>query len=88
MHSANASLATEEDEKLDRYPPTVRYLQKLGPDYLDLILDHSKWVLAEDSMIGLQVRLHRTLDLTLIIDFHCGRAGSGGSSVQPDCGIP
>jgi hypothetical protein len=30
-------------------------LQKLGPEYFDLIIDNSKWVFDEDSKMGLQV---------------------------------
>ncbi|KAK8861657.1 hypothetical protein IAR55_002480 [Kwoniella newhampshirensis] len=48
-------LAKEEDDKLDRYPPTIRYLQKLGPKELPLILESSKWVFEEDPKIALQI---------------------------------
>ena len=41
-------LAKEEDDPLDRYPPIVRYLQKLGPDHLQTIFDHSEWIFTED----------------------------------------
>jgi hypothetical protein len=33
------------EEKLD---PTIRYLQKLGPDHLDLIFEGSRWVFSVD----------------------------------------
>lgn len=45
----------DEEDRLDRYPPTVRYLQKLGPGELPLILETSKWVFEEDPMMALQV---------------------------------
>ncbi|KIR39958.1 hypothetical protein I307_04942 [Cryptococcus deuterogattii 99/473] len=48
-------LAKEEDDKLDRYPPTISYLHKLGVPDLDLILEFSKWILEEDPGIGLTV---------------------------------
>ncbi|XAO26749.1 hypothetical protein I312_105589 [Cryptococcus bacillisporus CA1280] len=48
-------LAKEEDDKLDRYPPTVSYLHKLGVPDLDLILEFSKWILEEDPAMGLTV---------------------------------
>ena len=51
----NSRLAKDEDDKLDRYPPTVRYLQKLGPSELPLIFQSSKWMFKEDSNIALQV---------------------------------
>nr|ODN85587.1 hypothetical protein L203_04837 [Cryptococcus depauperatus CBS 7841] len=48
MHKkALTRLAKEEDDPLDRYPPTISYLHKLGPDYLDLILESSKWIFQE-----------------------------------------
>jgi hypothetical protein len=50
----------DEDDRLDRYPPTVRYLQKLGPSELDLILETSKWVFHEDPNMALQVSYHCT----------------------------
>ncbi|WVW80239.1 hypothetical protein I302_102217 [Kwoniella bestiolae CBS 10118] len=48
-------LAKDEEDKLDRYPPTIRYLQKLGPSELDLILNSSKWIFEEDSKMALQI---------------------------------
>ncbi|WWC68549.1 uncharacterized protein I206_102478 [Kwoniella pini CBS 10737] len=48
-------LAKDEEDKLDRYPPTIRYLQKLGPSQLDLILESSKWIFEEDPKMGLQI---------------------------------
>ncbi|GMK59883.1 hypothetical protein CspeluHIS016_0901000 [Cutaneotrichosporon spelunceum] len=47
--------AKEEEDALDRYPPTVRYLQKLGPKHLQLILDSSRWIFEEDPERGLQI---------------------------------
>ena len=35
--------------------PTVEYLQKLGPEHLDLIVDFSKWVLASNPREGLTI---------------------------------
>lgn len=52
---AHASLAKDEEDKLDRYPPTIRYLQKLGPTELSLIFDASRWVFKEESEMALQV---------------------------------
>ncbi len=47
----------QEEGRLDRYPPTIRYLQKLGPEELDLIINTSEWILKEDPKMGLEVRL-------------------------------
>ncbi|OCF40067.1 hypothetical protein I317_06142 [Kwoniella heveanensis CBS 569] len=48
-------LAKDEEDKLDRYPPTVRYLQKLGPSELNLIFESAKWILEEDPKMALQI---------------------------------
>ncbi|KAG8924938.1 Vacuolar morphogenesis protein 6 [Tulasnella sp. 418] len=48
-------LADEEDDPMDKYDPTIRYLQKLGPTYLDLIFSWSKWVLMADPVRGLGI---------------------------------
>ncbi|WRT65779.1 uncharacterized protein IL334_002728 [Kwoniella shivajii] len=48
-------LAKDEEDKLDRYPPTIRYLQKLGSSELDLILESSKWIFDEDPKMALQI---------------------------------
>ncbi|KAG8685272.1 Vacuolar morphogenesis protein 6 [Ceratobasidium sp. 394] len=37
-------LAQSETDPLDKYDPTIRYLQKLGPDYLDLIFKSARWI--------------------------------------------
>lgn len=48
-------LAANEEDKLDKLPPTIRYLQKLGPSHLQLIFDQSEWLLKEDPKMALQV---------------------------------
>ncbi|KAK4684616.1 Vam6/Vps39-like protein vacuolar protein sorting-associated protein 39, partial [Tremellales sp. Uapishka_1] len=48
-------LAKDEEDRLDRYPPTVRYLQKLGPSELDLILESSRWIFSEDPKMALTI---------------------------------
>jgi hypothetical protein len=52
----NPSLSAKEDDIDDKVDPTVTYLQKLGPEYLDLISESAKWVLSLDKKKGLQVR--------------------------------
>ncbi|WVQ77396.1 hypothetical protein IAR50_007081 [Cryptococcus sp. DSM 104548] len=51
-------LAKEEDDPLDRYPPTISYLQKLPPsppELLQLRFEFSKWILQEDVARGLEI---------------------------------
>lgn len=59
MHDKALSMlleqAKEEDDPLDRYPPTIRYLQKLGPKHLQLIFDSSSWIFDEDPKRALQI---------------------------------
>lgn len=43
------------EEKLG---PTIRYLQNLGPEHIDIILKTSHWVLDVDSQLGMEVSVH------------------------------
>lgn len=49
-------LSLDEDDVRDKLEPAVRYLQRLGPEYLPLIFENARWVLDVDRTIGLQVR--------------------------------
>jgi hypothetical protein len=42
--TALPSLSTKEADEEEKLDPTVRYLQKLGPEYLQIIFETSKWV--------------------------------------------
>jgi hypothetical protein len=55
-------MGAKETDVEDKVDPTVTYLQKLGPEYLDLIFEGSKWVIALDKEKGLQVSQVRYLD--------------------------
>ena len=37
--------------RLKGHYQTLQYLQRLGPDHLDLILEFSKWVMAADAEV-------------------------------------
>lgn len=50
------SLSAEETDLEDKLDPAIRYLQKLGPEYIDLIFESSRWVIEADHRLGLQVR--------------------------------
>lgn len=39
----------------DKLGPSITYLQRLGPEYLDTIFQYSKWVLNENSELALEV---------------------------------
>ena len=52
-------LSLEEDDLRDKLEPAIRYLQKLGPEHLELIFKNARWVIDVNHDMGLQVR--RTL---------------------------
>ncbi len=51
--TALSSLSTKEDDE-EKLGPTVRYLQKLGPEYLQIIFETSKWVFDVDPNTAFQ----------------------------------
>ncbi|KAJ8293712.1 Vam6/Vps39-like protein [Rhodotorula toruloides] len=48
-------MSEDEDDPKEKVEPTVRYLQKLGPTHLAVILDASRWVFEQDVASGLQI---------------------------------
>ncbi|GAA6050759.1 hypothetical protein JCM3770_006612 [Rhodotorula araucariae] len=48
-------MSEDEDDPEEKVGPTVRYLQKLGADHVDVIFGASKWVFEQDSAAGLQI---------------------------------
>lgn len=39
----------------DKLGPSITYLQRLGSEYLDTVFQYSKWILGENSEMGLEV---------------------------------
>ena len=39
----------------DKLMPIVNYLQRLGPEHLDQIFEHSRWVFEQDRDIAFEV---------------------------------
>ena len=39
----------------DRLGPSITYLQRLSPEYLDTIFQYSKWILNENAEMALEV---------------------------------
>lgn len=37
-------LSKEEDDDLDKYHPSIRYLQKLGPEHQELVFKSARWI--------------------------------------------
>lgn len=51
----NRRLGKQPDGPLRGVLPTIRYLQKLGLDHFDLVLQYSRWVLEKDPKHGMDV---------------------------------
>lgn len=49
------SLAADEDDEDEKVGPTIRYLQNLGPEHVDVILDSAQWVLQQDRQRGMEI---------------------------------
>lgn len=56
-------LSENEDDIRDKLDPTVSYLQKLGPEYLDQIFKSARWVFDQDREMGLQVFMSEDVEL-------------------------
>lgn len=50
-------MSEDEEDPEEKVGPTVRYLQKLGSDHLEIIFESSKWVFQADRKAALEVRL-------------------------------
>lgn len=48
-------MSETEDDVEEKVGPTVRYLQKLGADHLNVIFESSRWVFDVDRKAGLDV---------------------------------
>ncbi|KAI0649291.1 hypothetical protein C8Q79DRAFT_949834 [Trametes meyenii] len=48
-------LSEKEVDMRDKLMPTVNYLQRLGPEHLDQIFEHSKWVFEQDHDIAFEI---------------------------------
>jgi Vam6/Vps39-like protein vacuolar protein sorting-associated protein 39 len=59
---SSSRLSEKETDKQDKLMPSVNYLQRLGPEYLDQVFEYSRWVFEQDVDIGFEVR--RTAPIT------------------------
>jgi hypothetical protein len=39
----------------DKLTPSIQYLQKLGPEYIDQVFSYGRWIFDMDSEIAFQV---------------------------------
>jgi hypothetical protein len=50
-----ARLSDKETDADDKLRPTIRYLQHLGPEYIEATFDSSRWVIGQDRDKGFEV---------------------------------
>ncbi|PSR72950.1 hypothetical protein PHLCEN_2v11187 [Hermanssonia centrifuga] len=64
-------LSEKETDKRDKFMPTVTYLQRLGPEHLNLIFEYSRWVFEQDADIAFEVFTSEEVELprNLVADF-------------------
>ena len=48
-------LSESEPDMKDRLMPSITYLQRLGPEHLNLIFEHSRWIFEQDVDIAFDV---------------------------------
>lgn len=48
-------LSERETDLEDKLDPSIQYLQKLGPEHLDQILESSRWIFDQDPNMAFQV---------------------------------
>ncbi|TRM64266.1 hypothetical protein BD626DRAFT_556986 [Schizophyllum amplum] len=56
-------LGEEEDDMETKLMPSVDYLQRLGPEYLSLIFQFSRWVFEQDREIAFQIFTSEEVEL-------------------------
>ncbi|KAH8100006.1 hypothetical protein BXZ70DRAFT_939950 [Cristinia sonorae] len=86
MHGKALGLLKELSEKegdvRDKLMPSVNYLQRLGPSYMDQVFEHAHWIFEENPEIGLEIFTseeaelprHAVMDYLEMIDINiCAR---------------
>lgn len=53
-------LSSSRGDMGDKLGPSVSYLQKLGPEYLDQIFESARWVFEQDRGMVFEVSCHST----------------------------
>ncbi|KAI0690617.1 hypothetical protein BC835DRAFT_1363553 [Cytidiella melzeri] len=56
-------LSEKEFDMRDKLVPSVNYLQRLGPEYLELIFEHSRWVFEKDRDIAFDIFTSEEVEL-------------------------
>jgi hypothetical protein len=55
LNKTHCSLSEKETDMKDKLGPSISYLQRLSPEYLDTIFQYSKWILNENAEMALEV---------------------------------
>ncbi|KAI0267682.1 hypothetical protein BC834DRAFT_923439 [Gloeopeniophorella convolvens] len=67
MHSKALELLRKLSEKetdvKDKLGPSIAYLQRLGPEYLDTVFKHSRWIFDEDSDMAFEIFTSEEVEL-------------------------
>lgn len=50
-------LSEKETDMEDKLSPSISYLQKLGPEYIDQVFESSRWIFEQDRDMAFQVIL-------------------------------
>ncbi|TBU49828.1 hypothetical protein BD309DRAFT_850781 [Dichomitus squalens] len=56
-------LSEKESDPRDKLMPTVNYLQRLGPEHIDLIFEHSRWAFEQDRDIAFEIFTSEEVEL-------------------------
>ncbi|KAI9478472.1 MAG: CNH domain-containing protein [Benjaminiella poitrasii] len=77
-------LGKQSDGPLRGVSPTIRYLQKLGLDHFDLVLQYSRWILEKDPEHGMDIFID---DLTEVETFPRDKVLKHLESISNDLAI-
>ncbi|TFK35543.1 hypothetical protein BDQ12DRAFT_634973 [Crucibulum laeve] len=56
-------LSEKETDMEDKLEPSISYLRKLGPEYIDQIFDSSKWIIEQDRDMAFQIFTSEDVEL-------------------------
>lgn len=76
MFLPSIRLSTLEDDMEDKLDPSIQYLQKLGPEYIDEVFRYARWIFDTDKDMAFQVSPQIIPSLCfsrqMCTDFHVG----------------
>lgn len=60
-------LSEKETDMRDKLDPSISYLRKLGPEYINQVFESSRWIFEEDRHMAFEVILEYILSGLLLI---------------------